>query len=366
MNIILNKNILQKALQDLIKITPSRTTLPILHSVLFETENKNLIIRGTDLEVSMKINLNVDVENFTPFVISLKKLNEIVNEIKEEEINISIEKENKININSSFGTYSLMSKNPEEFPSWTKTSKENNINFNKNELIEIINKTNYAVSKDEIKPALQGVLFDGSQEKLNVVATDGAKLIKIEYEKKETLNKNIIVPIKFLSIIKTNLKKENKIYISENHISIELENIEISSRLINQKFPDYTTVIPLDNDKRVRINRDSLYSSVKRVSIFSNRSTNQLNMNFNKNNITITTNDPENVSSGKESIECDYTGEEINIGFNADYLKETLKNQKEGTIEFSMKSSVSATLFKGEKTEKSETLSLLMPIRISD
>ena len=366
MNIILNKNDLQKSLQNLIKISPSRTTLPILHSILFEKEENYLIIRGTDLEISMKIKLNIETTDFTSFVVPLKKLNEIVNEINDKEINISIEKENKINIKSSFGTYSLMSKNPEEYPSWTKTSKEENIKFNKNELEEIINKTTYAVSKDEIKPALQGVLFDNNQKKLSIVATDGAKLIKIEYEKNKTFNKNIIVPIKFLSTIKTNLKKENKIYISKNHISVEVENIEISSRLINQKFPDYTTVIPADNDKRVRINRDSFYSSVKRVSIFSNRSTNQINMNFKNNNITISTNDPENVSSGKENIECDYTGEEINIGFNADYLKETLKNQKEGTIEFSMKSSVSATLFKGEKTDKSETISLLMPIRISE
>ena len=365
MNILLNKNELQVALQALIKITPSRTTLPILHSVLFESENNFLVIRGTDLEVSMKVLLKTSFNEFPPFVISLKKLNEIINEIKDEEINIFIE-DKKINIKTKIGNYSLMSQNPEEFPSWTKTKKEKNISFSKEELNEIINKTLYAVSKDEIKPALQGVLFDNKEEKLNIVATDGAKLVKIEYNEKEKLDKDIIIPTKFLSIIKSNLKKENNIFISENHISIELENIEISSRLINQKFPDYSTVIPIDNDKRVRIDKESLYSSVKRVSIFSNRSTNQLNLNFKNNKLTISTNDPENVSSGTESIECDYTGEEINIGFNGDYLKETIKNQKEGTIEFSMKSAVSATLFKGEKTEKNETLSLLMPIRISE
>ena len=366
MNIILNKIKLQTALQNLIKITPSRTTLPILHSVCFDIEEENIIVRGTDLEVSMKIKLNKNVDGFSPFVISLKKLNEIVNEINDKEIIISLENNNKINIKSSYGIYSLMSKNPEEFPSWTNIKKENKISFNKEELNEIINKTSYAVSKDEIKPALQGVLFDSSENNLNIVATDGAKLIKIEYFKNEDLEKNIIIPIKFLSIIKSNLKENNNIFISKNHISIESENIEISSRLINQNFPNYASVIPLDNDKRVRIDRDSLYSSVKRVSIFSNRSTNQLNMNFKENKVTISTNDPENVSSGTESIDCDYIGEELNIGFNGDYLKETLKNQKEGTIEFSMKSSVSATLFKGEKTEKNETLSLLMPIRISD
>ena len=366
MTISLNKKELQASLQHLIKITPSRTTLPILHSVLFEEEEGFLIIRGTDLEVSMKIKIKINIKDFTPFLISLKKLNEIVTEINEETINISVKDKNKITIKSSIGVYSLMSKNPEEFPSWTKIKKENKINFKKEELNDIINKTLYAVSKDEIKPALQGVLFDCEKEKLNIVATDGAKLVKIETEKKESLNKNIIVPTKFLSIIKSVLKKENNIYISENHISIKLENIEISSRLINQKYPDYASVIPVDNDKRVRVEKESLFSSVKRISIFSNRSTNQLNMTFNNNKITISTNDPENVSSGTETIECDYTGEKISIGFNADYLKETIKNQKDGSLEFSMKSPVSATLFKGEKTNKNETLSLLMPIRISD
>ena len=182
----------------------------------------------------------------------------------------------------------------------------------------------------------------------------------------EELDKNIIVPTKFLNLIKSYIKNENKIFISENHLKIEIDNMKISSRLINQKFPDYTSVIPLENDKKVRVDRDSLLASVKRVSIFSNRSTNQINMNFKDNKITISTKDPENVSSGTETIDCDYKGEKINIGFNGDYLKETIKNQKEGTIEFSMKSSVSATLFKGEKTKEKDILSLLMPIRISD
>ena len=365
MNILLNKNDLQTALQSLIKITPSRTTLPILHSVLFESVENSLIIRGTDLEVSMKISLNTSFNKFNPFVISLKKLNEIVNEIKDEEINIEIN-DKQINIKTSLGTYSLMSKNPEEFPSWTETKKEKSINFEKEELNDIISKTLYAVSKDEIKPALQGVLFDNRDNKLNIVATDGAKLVKIDFKGENSLEKEIIIPTKFLSIIRSCLKKENKIFISDNHISIQLENMEISSRLINQKFPDYSSVIPMDNDKRVRINKESFYSSVKRVSIFSNRSTNQINLHFNENKLTISTSDPENVSSGTETIECDYIGEEISIGFNGDYLKETIKNQKEETIEFSMKSSVSATLFKGSKNNTRETLSLLMPIRISE
>ena len=157
MNILLNKNELLYALQSLIKITPSRTTLPILHSVLFEGKNNVLIIRGTDLEVSMKIILKTSFDDFTPFVISLKKLNEIVNEINDEEINILIE-DKKINIKTSIGSYSLMSKNPEEFPSWTETKKENNINFIKQELNEIINKTLYAVSKDGTKTG--GTHFD--------------------------------------------------------------------------------------------------------------------------------------------------------------------------------------------------------------
>ena len=365
MNILINKKDLQNALQSLIKITPTRTTLPILHSVLFEKDNNNIIIRGTDLEVSMKISLKASHNNFKPFVVSLKKLNEIINEINDKDINIKVDDNNKINILSSYGIYTMMSKNPEEFPSWTKIKSNNHLTFEKKELQEIINKTLYAVSKDEIKPALQGVLFD-NKEKLNIVATDGAKLVKIEIEKKEELDKNIIVPTKFLNLIKSYIKNENKIFISENHLKIEIDNMKISSRLINQKFPDYTSVIPLENDKKVRVDRDSLLASVKRVSIFSNRSTNQINMNFKDNKITISTKDPENVSSGTETIDCDYKGEEINIGFNGDYLKETIKNQKEGTIEFSMKSSVSATLFKGEKTKEKDILSLLMPIRISD
>lgn len=370
MKISIEKLDLQKALQILIKISPARTTLPILNSILFDANDNQLEIRGTDLEISMKIKISATIINEGCLVIPLKKLNDITNEMPEGKIEIEKKENNKIELTSEFGNYSLMGTAMDEFPSWTKIENSKEISIDSDILSKLIANTMYAVSKDEIKPALQGVLFNIEGESLKVVSTDGAKLVKMEYRGNinKTFEGNVIIPIKFLSILKNHQTNKRIIFlIGENHVMIMDENMELSTRIINQKYPDYESVIPTNNDKKVTIEKASFLSSVRRVSIFSNRSTNQISLNFTNNKVTIFTQDPENVSAGKETINCDYFGEELTIGFNAEYLKETINHQEDGEIKISMKTPTSATVFNSSPKENSiDMISLLMPIRIGE
>lgn len=370
MKFSVEKIVLQKALQMLIKISPARTTLPILNSVLFNASNARLEIRGTDLEVSMKIKISSKIIKEGCLIIPIKKLNDITNEMPDGKIEIEQKENNKIEITSEFGNYLLTGTTIDEFPSWTKIEEYKEISIDSNILKKLITKTAYAVSKDEIKPALQGVLFNIEGESLRVVSTDGAKLVKMVYKNNinKTFEGNVIIPTKFLSILKNHLENQNiKFLISKNHVMVMDENIEISTRIINQKYPDYESVIPTDNDKIVTIEKEPFLASIRRVSIFSNRSTNQISLNFANNKVTVFTQDPEKVSAGKETINCDYFGEELTIGFNAEYLKETISHQEEGVIKISMKTPISATVFNREPNENLiDMISLLMPIRTGE
>jgi DNA polymerase-3 subunit beta len=258
----------------------------------------------------------------------------------------------------------------DEFPSWVKVENPKELKISSETLKNLISKTLYAVSRDDIKPALQGVFFKMEDNQMVVVSTDGAKLVKLncENQNKTTFSGSVILPVRFLSVLKNHLMDEEiTILIGDNHALVKTAEAEISTRIINQKYPDYDSVIPEDNDKNIFIDKEIILSSIKRVLIFSNRATNQISLNFKKNEVKVFTQDQENVSTGEEIIPCKYSGEEFLIGFNGEYLKETIEHQNNGDIEVTMKSHVSAAVFKTKKTDNDfNMVSLLMPIRIGE
>ena len=171
-----------------------------------------------------------------------------------------------------------MSNNPEEFPSEPILDAVNTIKFNSNELKHIINSTLYAVSKDDLKPVLQGVLLNIQNSTITAVATDGHRLVKITMNIKGDYNKKVVVPYKFLSALLDNLDNNDEVnlQLSETHIMVQLSNINIISRIIKEPYPDFESVIPYENNKTAQINTKDLIDAVKRVSIFSNKTSKQI------------------------------------------------------------------------------------------
>ena len=370
MKFFVEKSNLQNVLQNIYKFLPTRTTIPILNSIILEKEGDIIVARGTNLEISIKHIINGTVDTKEKMVIPLKKLMEITTEMPEGSLEIELSTNNKIEIKNDYGNYTLMGNIVDEFPSWTEIENPKELNINSSLLKQIIDNTLYAVSHDDIKPALQGVLLNLVENKLVAVATDGAKLVKMVYKESgtSTFKGNVILPIKFLSVLKNHLDDKNiKLLIGENHAMVKTSAAEISTRLINQQYPDYNSVIPQNNDKTIKIDKETLLSSIRRVLIFSNRTTNQISLKFKRNELTVFAQDPENISTGKEKIPCEYIGEEFLIGFNGEYLKETIEHQGDGDIEITMKSPVSAALFNNNnKNLEIDMISLLMPIRIGE
>ena len=363
-----SKNELQEALQKLSKATPLRSTLPVLSCVLINATNEKTTLIATDLELTINIKLSVSIEEEGSAAVPLKQLYDITNEFPDgTRITISIDSRNKIEISTLSGAYDLMGKQKEEFPTTPKVDETKKIKIQGNVLKKVINSTLFAVSKDDLKPSLTGVLFRFNSNGLTVVATDGHRLVKIVDKKYKTdmFNGDIVVPRKFLSYLSSHLGDEEVILsIGETHLSATIEQDTIISRTISEVFPDYESVIPTDNNNKLTVDKKILLGAIKRVSIFSNKSTHQVAFNITKGHFFITTEDPESNSKAKEEIIATYEGEDLIIGYNGEYLKDVINHITGNEVVIRLNTPISATLFVGSKKDENKTM-LLMPVRIN-
>jgi len=371
MKFSVEKHTLLQSLQHVNKAIPTRSTLPILSCALFEIIQEKLLIRATNLEVYISVKTEVEDIEAGKIAIPVNTLLDITNAMPEEILHFEISDIGKVKIKSTCGRYTIMGQPADEFPAEPAVEKGNSLIVPSIEFNSIIESIVYATSKDKLKPALQGVLIKMTSEGLTAVATDGHRLVrlkKIEL-KSGSFEGSVIIPVKFLSLLKPFLKKDESasLQIGENHIMINLEGVRVSSRIIKDRYPDYESVIPKDNERELTINKNELAGSVKRVSIFSNRSTKQIALSLDVNKITIYTEDPENITTGKESIDCLYSGEPMIIGYNSQYLGDVLKNQNSEEIKILFKSPLSAGIFlPKEQRPDEEKTTLLMPIRLND
>lgn len=371
MKISTSKLELQTALQKLSKATPSRATLPILNSVLFNVDENKTTIKSTDLEITVVVGLPASVEEVGGVAIPLHMLINITNELPDEtRVNINTDEESKINISTDSGSYSIVGKPGEEFPNTPEVETKNNIEINGKSLKQIINKTAFAVSRDDLKPALTGVLFKFNQNNITAVATDGHRLVKYETTNKAATDQmeDVIVPKKFLNLLSGGLGDEKiNLSVGENHLTTTVGSDQYFTRIIDEKFPDFDGVIPKDNDKNFKVDRNLLLSAVKRVSIFSNKSTHQIALQLNSEQAFIKTEDPEQSTKANEEIRGEYKGDNITVGYNAAYLKDVLSHIDSNEVVVQLKSPISATLFIPKEQEKNTKLTmLLMPIRLND
>ena len=373
MNFSVLKNDLIDVLSFASKAIPVRTTLPILSCAFFDIRKKEVEIRTTDLEVHVIATIQANSDFEGQLCISINKLLEIASVLSDENLSFKISKTNKIKIKSIHGEYSIMGSDTGEFPSKPTIEQNNSVEFQESEFQETINQTVFATSRDDLKPALQGVGFFFENQKVCAVATDGHRLVK--YENTNTgLIENIppvVIPVKFLKILQTQLTKteKTKLEISSNHVKVDTKTTTIITRIIKESFPDYGSVIPSDNNINMVINKKNLIESLKRVSIFSNKTTKQVTLNLNREGLTLNTEDIENISEGSEFIKCDYDNEALKLGFNSTYLLDILQHEDEEDLVFLLKESLTAAIILPKKqyqNKETKKLTLLMPIRLND
>ena len=365
-----SKNEFQAALQKLSKAVPNRSTLPILGCVLIDVSESGVLLRSTDLEITITTTVESSIEKQGAAAIPLQPLLDIAGELPDD-TRIEMEaSDNKVKINTDFGTYDLMGKDPEEFPAAPDINDGVEIGIGSTLLNKIISTVSFAVSKDDLKPSLTGVFFKIDSDLITAVSTDGHRLAQYicKNETKANFTGEVIIPKKFLNTIGSyTTQEEISLLINDNVFTAKMGIDTVYTRIIDEKFPDYESVIPKDNDKEIKVDRKALLAAVKRVSIFSNKTTQQVAMKTEKSKLLIATEDPEKASKAQEELEVSYEGDPIEIGFNASYLKDVLSHINSQKIILKLNTPISASLFYPEKNSVDETVSmLLMPIRLNE
>ncbi|MBI44878.1 MAG: DNA polymerase III subunit beta [Candidatus Marinimicrobia bacterium] len=361
------KNNLFKALNEINKVIPLRTTLPILNCVLIKNQKQKITLIATDLEQTIISELDGKILKDGETALPCGRFLEIVSALPNEELEIETQEDNETKINSSKGVYKITGKEPSEYPAVPEREKKQEITLEGHELLEIINATLYATSKDDLKPALCGIYLNIKEKDITAVATDGHRLVK--YNKKIENNNpegSIIIPGKFFNILKNgiNIKEKIIINISENHLDIKQKQNCLITRIIKESFPDFNSVIPEELNIKATIKAEDVIKGLKRVSIFSNKSTKQILIDFNQNELTISTEDKETRSSAKEHLECEYNNENITIAYNAQFLKEVLEHINSPEIEIFLSGPLTAAVFKPKKEiATAQHTALLMPLR---
>lgn len=368
MKISIGKNTLQEALQNLSKATPGRSTVPILNSILFEARDKSLILRATDLEMSMVISLKANVMEAGAVAIPHRVLMETTNAMPETEITIEADEKARVRMETDFGSYDVAGTHADEFPSLPELDDKMEVVISPEILGRLIGKTVFALSSDELKPALMGAMFQFEDDSVTTVATDGHRLSicsRSDYSSAGYTGE-VIVPRKFLRLVLQQMDQEEDValWIGENHVTVSFGDMAVFSRIIDERYPDYRSVLPEEQDKIVKANREALLAAVKRVSIFSNRSTKQITLNLSKEGNSIATEDPESSSSAEEKIDLEYEGDDMLIGYNAAYLTDLLSHLDTERVIMKLKTPVSAGLILPETQAENEELTmLLMPMR---
>lgn len=361
---------LQECLQNLSKATPTRSTIPILNSVLFDAGDGGLMVRATDLEITMVVRVEASIGETGSVAIEHRRLMEIANALPETEVAISSDEENRVKLETGFGNYDVGGSGSDEFPAMPEVDNKKEVMLKAETLERLIKKTVFALSTDELKPALMGALFDFGSDQVTTVATDGHRLSicsRTDYESKGFTG-NVIVPRKFLLLLSQHLEQREDVtlWVGDNHVTVSLNGITLFSRIIDERYPDYSSVIPEGNDQIVTVNRENFLATVKRVAIFSNRSTKQIALHLSSGGSSITTEDPESASKAQEEIDVGYEGEDLVVGYNAAYLSDILSHLDTDNVVMKLKTPISAGLILPEMQEDNEEITmLLMPMRMS-
>lgn len=371
MRFSVEKSALQDAIQQVAKVSPTRSTLPILNCILFSAGSNALTLRSTDLEITMQTVIPVMVEEEGSVAIPSRFISDIINELPETTLHFTMEDNLQLELITEFGDYTIAGKDSDDFPALPSLDDQQTVTMPNTVLQRLIDKTAFAISKDELKPALTGVLFQFRSDHITAVATDGHRLSRCIRNDvvSENFDGDVIIPTKFLSIVNGNLTSDGEtgLQVGESHVKVEFDSSVVYTRIINERFPDYESVIPSDNEKVAVIDIDRVLATLKRVNIFANKSTHQVVLTFNPNKLEVATENPENSSAAQEELEIEYTSDQLTLGYNASYVMDILRHLDTQEAAIKLKSPVSAGLiFPTEQQPDEDLTMLLMPIRLNE
>ena len=371
MKFIVSSSSLLKHLQQISGVINANTVLPILEDFLFEIQDKKLNVVATDLETVMRVQMDVESKTNGKVCIPAKILLDSLKNIADQPLTFNIDKNFAVEITSDNGKYKVMGENPDNFPKEPAADDTTGFTMSSSALLTAINKTLFAVSSDDLRPAMTGVFFELTKDGVQFVATDAHRLVRYKRtDTKASKTDSFIVPKKPLNLLKSALPdNEDELTVSynSNHLFVSHGSTQMICRLIDERFPDYENVIPGDNNNQMVINRMQFLSSMKRIAIYANKTTHQVRLKITGSELQISAEDLDFSNEASERLSCDHDGEDIEIGFNAKFLVEMLNNLDSTDIQLNLSQPNRAGLIiPRDKDENEDILMLVMPVMLNN
>ncbi|MCT8341144.1 DNA polymerase III subunit beta [Flavobacteriaceae bacterium TK19130] len=330
MKFIVSSSYLLKQLQVLGGIINTNNTLPILDNFLFELDGNALTVSASDLETTVSAKLEVESSESGSICIPARLLLDTLKTFPEQPLTFTKEDNHTVEISSNHGKYALAYAEGEEFPKAVELQDPSSTVLLGDILATAISKTIFASGNDDLRPVMSGVFFQFGSDNLTFVATDAHKLVKYTREDVTAAQTaEFIMPKKPLNLLKSILagsEEELTIDYNDSNAKFTFDNIEMVCRLIDGKYPNYEAVIPKENPNKLTIERNQFLNSVRRVSIFSNKTTHQIRLKIAGAELNISAEDVDYSNKAEERLTCDYQGDDIQIGFNSRFLTEMLNN----------------------------------------
>jgi len=359
------RDVLLKPLQAVIGVVERRQTMPILSNVLLVARDGQLAVTATDLEVELVAQADVDVEDGGEITVSGRKLLDICRALPEgSNIAVSVSGE-KLHVRSGRSKFALATLPAAEFPSVEDIKASQTIRVEQSVLGRLIEKTYFSMAQQDVRYYLNGMLLETGGKHLRTVATDGHRLAlsQAELDGGKLESQQVIVPRKGVLELQRLLSGEGAvdIVLGANHVRIQLDGIRFTSKLIDGRFPEYDRVIPKDSSNELRADRDVLRGALQRTAILSNEKYRGIRLIIRDNSVVLQAHNPEQ-EEAEEELEVRYKGEDIEIGFNVNYLLDAIGAVDGEEVAFSVVDSNSSCLIREPGNDDCKFV--VMPMRL--
>ncbi len=368
MRFIISSGLLLKNLQSISGIISPNNITPILNSFLFNIEGDQLDIYSSSGDITMKVTMDIESNEDGKICILAKVLLEYLKNLPEQPITFEIDKNDfNINITSEQGNYKIIGEDPDLFNQIPNIEEAKSFTISAADFSDGIEKTLVAVSNDDMRPAMSGVFFELSNNNLTLVSTDAHRLVRfIKTDVKSDHEDQFIVPRKALNQLKNSINTDTEVSVFYNgkQILVKGAQIELYCTLIDERFPNYKVVIPAENPYTLKVNKNEFQSALRRVSVFANKTTNQVVFDIVGNTIHLNAIDIDYSFEGNENMSCEYQGEDMKISFNAKLLLELIHIIDSDDILFELSTPSQACLMKStEQKPNEDLLILIMPLK---
>jgi len=361
---------LQEALTNVAPAVPAKTTLPVLANLLVEASERGVRFSGTDLDVAVSVEVPADVEMPGALTLPAKRLGEITRELPPAPVKIAALGEQRATLECGRTKFKLLGLPRDEYPAFAPVEYNTGWRVKSSVLHELISRTAFAVSTEESRPILNGVLWEVRAQLLRMVATNGHRLALMEspVEIGKGSTGDFIVPPRALEQVRRVFPPEEEVEIGkgENHLAFRSPLASVSTRLIEGPYPNYDQVIPRDNDRVAFLDKQAFTGALRRMSVVASDQTHRIRLSFNAGMVKFSVNTPD-LGEAQDEIPIRFTGDPLDIGFNATYLLEILRNIPTDEVRMTFKAPERAATIEPEGwNEPGAYLCLLMPLRLVD